>query len=124
MPKNKLKLHLIALADQVITSQQDKKNSLIGIFDKIFVENLPAVHNKMTLYIVLSGEMSSREKINVVITKPSGQEELNRPFEFSFGLDARANIILNLEGFPIKEIGQYKITIYHQKNKLGEYVFD
>ena len=48
----------IVLCDDVIQDAHTKKNSLIGIFDRIFSEKFPAAHPKFKIYM----KMANAEK--------------------------------------------------------------
>ena len=121
--KTDITVQTFVLADMVITAE-DKKNSIIGIFDKIFVRDLPAKHSRMAVFITLVGKAEEKEKIELEIVKPSGQSELKQPLEFKLGLNSKANLVMNLEGFPVTELGSYSIVLNYDGNKLAEYSLD
>jgi hypothetical protein len=121
--KKTISLQMLALADQVI-SADDGKKSIIGIFDKIFVRALPANHPRMVLFITLLGKVDESDVVQLQFVAPSGAELDTKELKFQFGENGRANIIVNLEGFPIQEVGQYLMSISHGELELGSYAFD
>ncbi len=121
--KKTISLQVLALADQVI-SADDGKKSIIGIFDKIFVRALPANHPRMVLFITLIGKVDDSDVVNLKFIAPSGAELDKKELKFQFGENGRANIIVNLEGFPIQEAGRYAMLIEHAGSELGSYAFD
>ncbi len=119
--KDEVRLQVLAVADQVIEAKDGKK-SLIGLFDRIFVQNLPSTHPRMTLFITLVGEVDKKDAVSFVVEKPSGKQLSENTIDFVFGKNGKADLIINLEGFPIEEIGAYKIILKHAGKELSEYL--
>ena len=121
--KNSLKLELIALADNVI-SDQSNKLSIIGIFDKIFVKEVPASHSVMNLVMTFIGVESSKNDVKVKIENPSGKTVFEATLEVMIGQNGKANFVNKFEGFPIDEIGNFVIFVTHANNIIGKYVLE
>lgn len=118
-----LRVQLITLADYFITAE-DKKMSIIGIFDKIFVKELPANHRQMWLVMTLAGEVGQKETVTLRMISPSGVEELKTDMDITISENQKANVTVNFEGFPIKETGTYIISITNQDEIIGSFPFD
>lgn len=119
--KDEVTLQLLAVADQVIESKDGKK-SLIGIFNRIFVQQLPATHQRMVLFMTLLGKDETQDTITFFVEKPSGQRMPESTFNFKYGNNGKADVIINMEGFPIEEVGDYSIIITREGKELGRYV--
>jgi len=120
MAKDKVRVDLIALADYAMTSE-DKKLSIIGIFDKIFVRTLPTTHARMAFVVTFVGEPNSEETLALRILGPSGNEEFNADVKISFGTNGRFNFVSNFEGFPVKEVGTYRFVFEQNKKEVASY---
>lgn len=123
MAKDKIRAELVALADYA-TNTEDKKLCLLGIFDKLFVRNLPASHARLSFAVTLVGEPHTQEKMNLRIYSPSGKEEFTAEVNVNFGENRKSNLISNFEGFPIKETGTYRFVFEHDKKEVVSYGLD
>lgn len=122
MPKKQdVTLQALVVTDQVIEGKDGKK-SLIGIFNRIFVRSLPSTHPRMTLFITLLGKEGTKDNVSFVVEKPSGSTMSENTIPFTFSNSGKADLIVNLEGFPIEEIGEYSIIVSQDKKELGRYV--
>lgn len=120
MSKTAIRVQLAALADMVITSE-DKKLSVIGIFDKMFVKTLPSVHPKMVFVVTLAGEPSKAQQLHLRIIPPSGKDEFAADVSFVFGENGKANLLSNFDMFPIKEAGTYEFRLEKQGTCIVSY---
>jgi hypothetical protein len=123
MEKNSFSLQLITLADYLITGE-DKKLSIIGMFDKFFVKELPSVHKQMWLIMVFTGDINQKEKVHMSVRNPLGEEELSTDIDIAIGENRKATVTINFEGFPVREIGTFTISITKGKKDLGVYTFE
>jgi hypothetical protein len=120
MAKQTLRVELIALADYAMNSE-DKKLSLIGIFDKLFVRSLPSQHPRIAFVVTLIGHSHSEEKLTMRILSPSNKEEFRTDVTVAFGENEKANLVSNFEGFPIKEIGTYRFILEEAGKEIAGY---
>ncbi|PWU22745.1 hypothetical protein C5B42_05130 [Candidatus Cerribacteria bacterium 'Amazon FNV 2010 28 9'] len=111
----KITAELVALADYAMNAE-DKKLSIIGIFDKLFVRTLPSHHPRMVFVTTLVSEPQTSANLVMRILTPSQQEDFKADVTVSFGENGKANLVSNFEGFPIKEIGEYRF-LFEQNGK-------
>lgn len=105
-----LKINFIHLCENAFFSE-DKKLSVIEIFDTIGVPSVPAMQPNMAIAINVAGTISDEGAI--VIESPSNEEVLTFPLT-SNTLDSTKstnNVVIKLKNFPITEQGEYKIFI-------------
>src|SRR5258708_20428899 len=102
--KSMAKLHaeLIALADYAMNAE-DKKLSVIGIFDKVFVKALPSHHPRMSFVVTVAGEPRLREEMKMKVLSPSKKEAFTADVNVVLGENGKANLISNFEGFPLQK---------------------
>lgn len=105
-----LKVELIALADYALTAE-DKKLSVMGIFDKIFLKAVPASHPRMSFVVTISGTAHSEETITMRIISPSKKEIFKADAKIRLGDNGKANMVSNFEGLPLSEAGVYKFVL-------------
>lgn len=119
----KIHTELVALADYAMTGE-DKKLSVIGIFDKLFVRSLPTNHAKMAFVVTFIGEPSTTLQATIRIVAPSGKEEFSAPVSLTFGENGKFNFISNFEGFPFGETGEYQFVFLDGKKEIVSYTLD
>lgn len=121
MAKNDVKVLTFVIADQVIESV-DKKKSIIGIFDRLFVKNLPANHPNMSLFSTLLSSPGESDEVSIIVESPSGKQESKIDLKFTYGNNGKADLVVNIQAFPIKEIGEYKFSLIRKDQTLAEYI--
>ena len=118
-----LKTEIIALADYASLSKENKL-SIAGIFDRIFIAELPGKWPKMFLVLVLKGEKESSHKLNFTIYSETGKEKiLEKNIDIKLGDNGKANLISELVNFPLKWTGEHRISVKENKNEIGYFVF-
>lgn len=115
-----IKTELVALADYAMTAE-DEKLSVIGIFDKVFVRNLPTNHARLSFVVTFVGEPNTTEEVKLKIMSPSGKEAFVSDVKLNFGENGKFNFVSNFEGFPIKEAGAYQFGFVQGKIQLASY---
>lgn len=115
---NTLKLQRFETCDYAMTAQ-DGKLSLVGLFDRIFVQNLPAQHPSMSFVVVAEGAPKSEHKIKFVIKNPSGKVLNEIVMQVKSNDAGYFNIIGNLNNLPITEQGVLTIECFDGDTKLG-----
>jgi len=120
-----MKIHaeLIAIADYALLSE-DKKLSVIGIFDKVLVQELPASHSKLSFVAVLKGEPHKESQLKIKAVSPSKTELFSANANIKFGENGKTNLVSNLEGFPFPEVGSYSFIIELDGSLIAEYALD
>jgi len=113
-----LKINRFETCDYALVSQEGKL-SIIGIFDRIFVQNLPAQHSSMCFVVVAEGAPKSDYKIIFVIKNPSGKKLNEIPMNIKTNDAGYFNVIANLNNLPITEQGILTIECYGGDTKLG-----
>lgn len=119
----KIQTELIVVADYAMLSD-DKKLSVMGIFDKILVRELPASHPRMSFVTVLKGESFKEVDLKIKVLSPSQTELFAADAHIKFGENGKTNMVSNLEGFPFPEAGTYRFVITEGTKEIGEYVLD
>jgi hypothetical protein len=119
----KISTELIALADYAMTGE-DKKLSVIGIFDKLFVRALPSNHARMSFVVTFVGTANTSEDVRLKVVTPSGKEDFGADVKLSFGENGKFNFVSNFEGFPITETGMYKLVFVQGKSEIVSYALE
>ena len=128
------KLNFIHLCDEV-TFSQERKLSIIGIFDVINVINIPGSLIKGYLvcnFTVLNKDLKEAN-INIVINNKKTQEEVVRIPELKITIPEQDKLIpnrprvlgvsLQLVNINFKEIGEYNISVVINEEKVADYIF-
>ncbi len=113
-----LKLIRFETCDYAMISQ-DGKLSIMGIFDRIFVRDLPAQHPSMCFVVVAKGEPESEHKIKLVITGPSGKKLQEIPITIKTNTEGHFNVIATLNNLPITEQGVLTVDCFDGDKKMG-----
>lgn len=119
-----LQLELLTLCDHALTSKEGKL-SIIGIFDRMFVQKVPSSFSRFFIVAVLTGKPDNQHKILLSIKDPQGNEVLpgTREIALKLGSQGRSNIITDVVNLPLSVTGEYRVTLTEEKNKLGEKKF-
>ena len=113
-----LKLNRFETCDYALVSQEGKL-SIMGIFDRIFVQNIPTQHPSMCFVVVAEGAPKSDYKIKLVITNPSGKKINEIPMNVKTNEAGHFNVIANVNNLPITEQGVLTIECFDGDTKLG-----
>ena len=113
-----VKLQRFETCDYALTSQEGKL-SVMGIFDRIFVQNLPTTHPTMCFVVVAQGEPKVEHKIKLVIVSPSGKKMNEIPMQVKTNESGYFNIIANINNLPITEQGMLTIECFDGDEKIG-----
>lgn len=116
---NTVKLQRFETCDYALTSQEGKL-SIMGIFDRIFVQNLPAQQPVMCFVVVAQGEPKVEHKIKLVIISPSGKKMNEIPMNVKTNESGYFNIIANINNLPLTEQGMLIIECYDGEEKIGK----
>ena len=119
----KTKLELLTICDYASISQ-DNKLSMMGLFDQIFVNNLPTQHSQFYIVGIITGEAGGVKELTLSIKTPSETDAIPpQSLKVTIGPNGKSNIIAGVENFPISEAGMYKISLNSDSKKLGEKEF-
>lgn len=119
----KTKLELLTVSDFASISQDGKLN-IIGIFDQIYVPNLPATHVQFFIVGVISGEPNATENLWLQIESPGSKESVPKQnLEIRIGSNGHSNIIASIANMSIESYGIYRIVISNDEGILGEKEF-
>jgi hypothetical protein len=106
------------ICDQVITEQVTNKKSLIGVFDKFFSPNFPAMLSRLAIYVKLAdaaGEYLFRLRI-VKLKDESPLAEVRLDAQIP-NTDQYTELALNMS-FLVPEQGKYEFQLYAGENYL------
>jgi hypothetical protein len=124
MADRRIELHTLLLCDYALTAQ-DGKISAVGIFSQINVGNLPAVHGRCFIVAVLEAE-SGEHELTLQVVSPKGAGILERPPQLRIDVPANAttaNIVADLKGMRIEELGRHRIELRAGDRLLGSAPF-
>jgi hypothetical protein len=119
-----LALNTLLLCDYALTAQ-DGKISAIGVFSQINVARLPAAHGRCFIVAILEATPGSHE-LTLQVISPSGRPTLQQAPRLRIEVPATAtsaNIVAELKGMRIEEIGRHRIEIREGDRILGSSPF-
>lgn len=121
--KQKLNLELLVLCDYAIVSNRNKL-SVLGFFDRIFVNKTPARHAKMFVVGLVKGKPDSSHSLKLIIKDPSGKGILpGQELKVKLGPNGASNLIAELGNLPLPLTGEYRVIVSSSEGKLGEKTF-
>jgi hypothetical protein len=115
-----LQLHTLLLCDYAITAQ-DGKLSAIGIFSQINVARLPAAHGRCFIVAILEASPGPHE-LTIQVVSPTGKPTLQQAPRLRIEVPATAtsaNIVAELKGMRIEEIGRHRVEVRAGDQILG-----
>ncbi len=119
----KTKLDLLTICDYASISQ-DNKLSIVGIFDQIFVSNLPTQHSQFYIVGVLSGTAEKMEALSLEIKDPDGKDVIPaQKLDIKIGPNGKSNVIAAIGNMPVNETGFFKIILSTKAGTIGEKEF-
>jgi hypothetical protein len=119
-----LELHTLLLCDYAITAQ-DGKISAIGVFSQINVQRLPAAHGRCFIVAILEAT-PGRHDMSIQVISPSGRPTLAQAPRLRIDVPpnaSTANIVAEVKGMRIEEIGRYRIELRAGDRVLGSSPF-
>ena len=115
-----LELHSLLLCDYALTAK-DGKISAVGIFSQINVPQLPAIHGRLFVVAVLAADPGPYP-LMLQIVAPSGAEVLPSPPRLQIEVPpgtTTANVIADLNGLEVREIGRHRLELRSGDDVLG-----
>ena len=115
-----LQLHALMLCDYAITAQ-DGKISAVGVFSQINIARLPATHGRCFIVAILEASAGPHE-LTIQVVSPTGKPTLQQAPRLRIEVPATAtsaNIVAELKGMRIEEIGRHRIEVRAGDQILG-----
>jgi len=118
-PSDDLSLQLGVLCDYAMISQ-DGKLSLIGIFDRIGVMQVPVHHPRFFVVAALHGE-TEVNAVEMELVTPDGRSIMRQ----QIGIDPEAisagngNLLLEVTMLPLEMVGRYEFRLHAGDDVLG-----
>ncbi|HEX7223945.1 MAG TPA: hypothetical protein VF367_00015 [Candidatus Limnocylindria bacterium] len=119
-----LQLHTLLLCDYALTAQ-DGKISAIGVFSQINVARLPAAHGRCFIVAILEASPGAHE-LSFQVVSPSGAPTLQQAPRLRIEVPptaTSANIVADLKGMRLEEIGRHRIEVRSGNEVLGSAPF-
>jgi hypothetical protein len=119
-----VELHTLLLCDYALTAQ-DGKISAIGVFSQINVGRMPAVHGRCFIVAVLEAQPGTHD-VTITVVAPSGKTSLERAPRLRIEVPPNAttaNIVADIKGMRLEEIGRYRIEVRAGDRLLGSTPF-
>jgi hypothetical protein len=119
-----VELHTLLLCDYALTAQ-DGKISAIGVFSQINVQRLPAAHGRCFIVAILEASPGPHE-LTFQVVSPSGRATLQQAPRLRIEVPpnaSTANIVAELKGMRLEEIGRYRIEVRSGDRLLGSSPF-
>ena len=119
-----LELHSLLLCDYALTAQ-DGKISAIGVFSQITVTRMPATHGRCFIVAILEATPGPHE-LTIQVISPSGRPTLQQAPRLRMEVPATAtsaNIVADLKGMRLEEIGRHRIELRAGDRVLGSTPF-
>jgi hypothetical protein len=119
-----LRLHTLLLCDYALTAQ-DGKISAIGVFGQINVMRMPATHGRCFIVAILEATPGAHE-LTFQVVSPSGKSTLQQAPRLRIEVPptaTSANIVADLKGMRLEEIGRYRIEMRSGDEVLGSSPF-
>jgi hypothetical protein len=119
-----LQLHTLLLCDYAMTAQ-DGKISAVGVFSQINVARLPATHGRCFIVAILEATGGEHE-LSLQVVGPSGKPTLQQAPRLRINVPPNAttaNIVADLKGMRIEEIGRHRIEVRSGDTLLGSAPF-
>lgn len=90
-----------------------RKMCLIGIFDRIFADNVPAVHQQAALAFKLVGDAHEQVQFRMELTRPEGRGVIAK-IEGGGELadNGTAQLHVNINGLVLPDFGEYAFNVY------------
>jgi hypothetical protein len=119
-----VQLHTLLLCDYALTAQ-DGKISAVGVFSQINVNRLPATHGRCFIVAILEATPGEHE-LSFQVVAPSGAPTLQQAPRLRINVPPNAttaNIVADLKGMRLEEIGRYRIEVRAGDTVLGSTPF-
>jgi hypothetical protein len=119
-PEPRIELTTLLLCDYALTSQ-DGKISAVGIFSQVTVNRLPTAHPRLFIVAVLEADPGPYE-LHLQVVSPSGDGLLREQPRLRISVPdgaTTANIVADLKGLRLTEMGRHRIELRSGSRLLG-----
>lgn len=127
----KFKLNYLLVCDNAFIGE-NKKLSLIGIFENLTFEKLPGRHLSLAVVgnVTISESIENNISVSLkLIRKPQKKIEITfpeaviKPEGKKFERGRRVNFIVTIGNLPFEAAGEYAFQAYLNEEKIGEVAF-
>jgi hypothetical protein len=119
-----VELHTLLLCDYALTAQ-DGKISAVGVFSQINVARLPAAHGRCFIVAILEATPGAHD-LSIQVVSPTGRPTLQQAPRLQIQVPptaTTANIVAELKGMRLEEIGRHRIEVRAGDRVLGSSPF-
>ena len=114
----------IVLCNDCIEDKRTNNKSLIGLFNAIHVQVIPALHPRMVVLASITNASKALD-VKLIIRAPSGSEVAQIDAEFpAFDPLAAYDIVFEFNGVLLEEAGTYHVDLLCDGSYLGGRRFD
>jgi hypothetical protein len=106
----------IIVCDYAFRAERGKLG-MIGVFDTVFVKQLPTKHSRAAICFNIVGEPGEHVEIKLEVIGPTGQVVLKTNTEFTLPDAGSAQGLIDVQGLVLSELGRYAVQV-----DLGESV--
>lgn len=100
------------------------KTSYVGVFDRVYVEGVPAQIPELTVAAALSGPPGARHELQVYFRDSLGSDVIPPigPLPVMYSAYGTANAHVSIRGLPIKKLGFFNIGLMFENDSIGSCV--
>lgn len=116
----RLEVVSLLLCDYAITSREGKVSAM-GIFSQINVHRLPVAHGRFFIVAILETDPGPHE-LHLQVVSPSGADLLEQAPRLRIDVSkaaTTANIVAELKGMRVTELGRHLIELRAGERRLG-----
>src|SRR5712671_3475067 len=110
------------LCDQIVTEAQTNKKSIIGMFDRMLVATLPAIHPQPIWIYVKLADGEGEYVYRIEIIKLDSGQAIGRidthPTQIKSRLES-TDIVLKIPPMAIEELGVYEFQLFANNIWIG-----
>lgn len=90
------------------------KPCLIGLFQNIFTQRVPATHTRSSFVFSISGAKNERTRVRVKLVRPDGKDPLLDTGERDFNLGEAATMlqVFGMDNLLLPDFGPYEIGVF------------
>ncbi len=123
MNPRKLTLNQFVVCDYAMISKENKL-SLVGIFNQVFVRQLPTTYSKIFVVGIVSGKASEVYEVTLKLNEPTGNNIIpEQKLKVTIGANGETNIIAELNNLRFEVAGKYEVELLLQDKTLGKREF-
>jgi hypothetical protein len=107
-----VKLNYVIIADNAFFSQENNTLNIIGIFDKIAVENFPALHSKLSIVTSCTGPVGTYQQKLILKSSDGTGPAMELKGEIKILNEGqKAQLIANITAIPLLSKGEYRVNV-------------